>query len=402
MIHSAADILQILAADPVIASSLQLSTVDKGMPPLKGEGAWLYVSSYPEVADDFATWNIWLIDFDGDLMTSLVARRIKKLLPTVEKLKKEAGFLRYKTSWVVSDSTVIKPAKAPSEAVSEALPSAFTAQLEQALEKLQDQVLVKPKAGRSGKQGPPGPVGSRGPAGPAGKDAKGGDIEIEDLSDVKVDGALKKGNVLMWDGTRWINRFVPQAGSSVGGGGGGKGLEHWTETEDGHLLPNGPDQNLGSLGQPVSELYITGQTVYLDGMPLSLNASNRLSFDGNQLGYGDDITDAPSDGRMYGRLNGEWHQTAIGTDGGAACTAERHYTEDGGAACTVEWNISNPGFPQAPDDGQIYGRQNGEWVVVTAGSAGSALFFSADGGDIIEGQPVPATLCGTDGGEITV
>ena len=322
MIHSAADILQILTADPVIASSLQLSTVDKGMPPLKGEGAWLYINSYPEVADDFATWDIWLIDFDGDLMTGLVAKRLKKLLPTVEKLKKEAGFLRYKTSWVVSDSTVIKPAKAPSEAVSEALPSAFTAQLEQALEQLQDQVLVKPKAGRSGKQGPPGPAGSRGPAGPAGKDAKGGDIEIEDLSDVKIDGTLKKGNVLMWDGTRWINRFVPQAGSSVGGGGGSGssggtsgGLQYWSETIEGHLIPTKPGggQHIGSLNDPIQDFYVSSNSLFIDDKPFALSLNSKLTFGGEEVSFQDGILDCPSDGNLYGRMNGSWVVMAAGT-----------------------------------------------------------------------------------------
>jgi len=374
VIHSAADILQILAADPVVASSVQLSTVDKEPPPLKGEGAWLYVTSYPKVVDDFAEWNLWLIDFEGDMMTDMVVKGIKKLLPSVEGPEKEAGFLKFKTSYLVSKQTVVRQAPKPVEAVPGALPSAFKSQLEEALEKLQDQTLIKPKEGKAGKQGKQGPAGPTGLQGPAGRDAQAQNIDLDDLKDVDIDGTLKKGQVLMWDGTKWLNRFAPQGGASMGGGGGGgvtdapadgkpyarednswveitggggTGLAHWTETVDGHLLPNGPDQNLGSLGQPVRELYITGQTVYLDGMPLSLNASNRLSFDGNQLGYGDDITDAPSDGRMYGRLNGEW-------------------------------------------------------VVVTAGSAGGALFFSADGGDIIEGQPVPATLCGTDGGEITV
>ncbi len=430
MIHSAADILQILAADPVVASSVQLSTVDKEPPPLKGEGAWLYVTSYPKVVDDFAEWNLWLIDFEGDMMTDMVVKGIKKLLPSVEGPEKEAGFLKFKTSYLVSKQTVVRQAPKPVEAVPGALPSAFKSQLEEALEKLQDQTLIKPKEGKAGKQGKQGPAGPTGLQGPAGRDAQAQNIDLDDLKDVDIDGTLKKGQVLMWDGTKWLNRFAPQGGASMGGGGGGgvtdapadgkpyarednswveitggggTGLAHWTETVDGHLVPNaGSAQSIGSLTNPILELFATGSTIFLDAKPLHLDGSAKLMFDGQLVSFEDGIDEAPLDGKDYVRRNGTWHQWAIGTDGGAACTAERHYTEDGGAACTVEWNISNPGFPQAPDDGQIYGRQNGEWVVVTAGSAGSALFFSADGGDIIEGQPVPATLCGTDGGEITV
>ena len=405
MIHSAADILQILAADPVVASSVQLSTVDKEPPPLKGEGAWLYVTSYPKVVDDFAEWNLWLIDFEGDMMTDMVVKGIKKLLPSVEGPEKEAGFLKFKTSYLVSKQTVVRQAPKPVEAVSGALPSAFKSQLEEALEKLQDQTLVKPKAGKAGKQGKQGPAGPTGPQGPAGRDAQAQDIDLDDLKDVDIDGTLKKGQVLMWDGTKWLNRFAPQGGASMGGGGGGggTGLAHWTETVDGHLVPNaGSAQSIGSLTNPILELFATGSTIFLDAKPLHLDGSAKLMFDGQLVSFEDGIDEAPLDGKDYVRRDGTWHQWAIGTDGGAACTAERRYTEDGGAACTAEWNTSSSGFAQAPDDGQIYGRQNGEWVVVTAGSAGGALFFSADGGDIIEGQPVPATLCGTDGGDITV
>ena len=57
----------------------------------------------------------------------------------------------------------------------------------------------------------------------------------------------------------------------------------------------------------MKELYISGQTVYVDGFPLSLNGNNRLAFDGNQLGYGDgDVLEAPENSTAYVRKDGAW------------------------------------------------------------------------------------------------
>ena len=409
MIHSAADILQILAADPVVASSVQLSTVDKEPPPLKGEGAWLYVTSYPKVVDDFAEWNLWLIDFEGDMMTDMVVKGIKKLLPSVEGPEKEAGFLKFKTSYLVSKQTVVRQAPKPVEAVSGALPSAFKSQLEEALEKLQDQTLVKPKAGKAGKQGKQGPAGPTGPQGPAGRDAQAQDIDLDDLKDVDIDGTLKKGQVLMWDGTKWLNRFAPQGGASMGGGGGGggTGLAHWTETVDGHLVPNaGSAQSIGSLANPILELFATGSTIFLDAKPLHLDGSAKLMFDGQLVSFEDGIDEAPLDGNDYVRRDGTWHPASA--NGGCGTT-------DGGVACTTEWDVCGDAFPEAPMDGQIYGRQNGAWVVMSAGTGASVnwsdmpdggwIMFT-DGGDIDEAAPIGdqtgcvGTCTSGDGGDI--
>ena len=72
-----------------------------------------------------------------------------------------------------------------------------------------------------------------------------------------------------------------------GGGGGGEamapGLTHWSETAEGHLIPNGSDQTIGSLDNPVKEVFITGNTLYVDGKPLALNEGGKLTFDGKVL-----------------------------------------------------------------------------------------------------------------------
>ena len=97
-----------------------------------------------------------------------------------------------------------------------------------------------------------------------------------------------------------------------GGTGGGGGLENWTETETGDLLPNGAGQNIGSLDQPVKELFVSGNTVYMDGAPLS-TSGGRIQFDGNTLGYGDgEVEEAPLDGRSFVRSLGQWVEAPQG------------------------------------------------------------------------------------------
>ena len=99
-----------------------------------------------------------------------------------------------------------------------------------------------------------------------------------------------------------------------GGTGGGGGLENWTETETGDLLPNGAGQNIGSLDQPVKELFVSGNTVYMDGAPLS-TSGGRIQFDGNTLGYGDgEVEEAPLDGRSFVRSMGQWVDAPQGFD----------------------------------------------------------------------------------------
>ena len=152
--------------------------------------------------------------------------------------------------------------------------------------------------------------------------------------------------------------------------GSGNGLVHWYETSDGHFLPvQGGLQNIGSLTQPVQELYITGNTVFMDGVPLSINStSGRLEFDGNQLGYGDgDVTEAPQDGQEYVRKDGAWVVGGGGTGDveEAPSDGTAYIRKDG------QWLPQQDEFlGEAPQDGNEYTRQNGQWVVSTTASGG--------------------------------
>ena len=183
-------------------------------------------------------------------------------------------------------------------------------QLEAMRQQLEDLTLLPQP------RGPAGPAGEPGPAGRDGVDLVATEAELNDLQDVQLGGdiPLEAGQVLTWDGSSWANLYVPQlsgpispGGGGGSGGGGGAGLSFWIENENGTLLPSGEGQDIGSPTQPIGSLYATGQTIYLDEKPLSLDVTGRLSFDGQLLATAAEaFEEAPGDGNFYIRRLGQW------------------------------------------------------------------------------------------------
>jgi len=77
--------------------------------------------------------------------------------------------------------------------------------------------------GDRGEQGIQGLQGERGPRGVPGRDGKdlvATEATLNDLKDVFVPDPVQ-GHVLMWDGSSWVSRYLPQVYKYAGGGGGG-------------------------------------------------------------------------------------------------------------------------------------------------------------------------------------
>ena len=108
------------------------------------------------------------------------------------------------------------------------------------------------KDGLDGQEGPPGPPGGIGPIGPqgppgaAGRDGRDGidvlatDAELNDLKDVFAPDP-NVGHVLMWDGSTWVSRYLPQVYKYAGGGG---GLSDAPEDGNFYVRQNGEWVNL--------------------------------------------------------------------------------------------------------------------------------------------------------------
>ncbi len=218
MLKSSADILRLLSSDPVISSQATVRVCEPP-PPLKGEGSWIWVSQYPTTSDGMATWKIWIADYEGDLIEDVVVSRIRGLLPDVQELS-TSGILELSTSYVLSASTLVRPEASAPASNAQAISSALELRLEEALERLEDQSLLKPARGKPGKPGEPGLPGKPGKPGDPGRDLIATDADLEDLKNVEVSDP-QEGQVLMFREGRWQNLFVPKNVALTGGGGGG-------------------------------------------------------------------------------------------------------------------------------------------------------------------------------------
>lgn len=81
----------------------------------------------------------------------------------------------------------------------------------------------------------------------------------------------------------------------------------------------------------------------------------------------DYLTDAPEDGKTYGRKDGEWTEVTGGGGSGIVETVVAGSgisIDDTDPANPVVSSTVNP-FVEAPEDGQLYGRKDASWEVVT-------------------------------------
>jgi len=92
-------------------------------------------------------------------------------------------------------------------------------------------------------------------------------------------------------GTIWVdsNAVIYTGGGS---GGGGVGLNNWTENENGDLIPNTTEQNIGSEEYPVNEIYVSGSTIYIGNTTLSVE-DGELNIGGSKV-----ITESNADDNL--------------------------------------------------------------------------------------------------------
>ena len=226
MILSSADILRKLGSDAIVRQCALLSIVD-GKPGFgTDEYVYIYVDRYPEVLEFEATWKIWILDGGSDL-SELVLNTIVALLPG---FRKEGSY--YTTTDFATSRTVVKSEAAIQieqlEADRKAIKKGFkglSESVEGRLKGVRDGI-----DGVDGKDGPTGATGARGERGTPGRDGRdlvATEANLDDLQDVEMGLAMKKGQVLTWDGSQWTNLYIPQIIATVGGGnsgGGGGGI----------------------------------------------------------------------------------------------------------------------------------------------------------------------------------
>lgn len=216
MILSASDIYSLLSRDPILGVLTEVRIVEK-RPALEADnGVIIYVSKYPNLDEFEATWNIWIVDYDEEPLDIVIAQ-IKRLLPRFV-IVENGAIIKATTTELRSSETEEEPVIEETvdlAAVAQDLDSKF----EELRESIEDRMLLvgHGRPGKDGKDGKDGANGKDGADGKDGKDSLATDTELGDLKDVFV-GDAKRGQFLMFDGSDWVSREVPQI---LRGGGGG-------------------------------------------------------------------------------------------------------------------------------------------------------------------------------------
>jgi hypothetical protein len=369
MILSSADILRILGGSEIIRLSARIKVADQ-KPTLSGDDQlFIYISRFPSVAEFEATWTIWL---EGDGETALVAAEIKRLLPKVEL---QSGLI---TTLTTTDFRSEHTQTAPEVAKSQKAQidtSAFEERFQSLREDIEDRMLLV-GSGRNGKDGRDGVAGRDGRDG---KDIDATQTELFDLKDVEQSQiALKPGQVLTWDGSRWTNLHVRQSTTYVGGGGSGSGggggngqINSDTITSD--TPPTERENGKGALRD--GDTWWKSDTGaffvwYADG-----DSGQWVEVESGEGGGG--IPEAPIDGQQYARQDATW--TVVQAVGGKG------------------------GIEEAPMDGNFYVRQNGSWIDLkeALSSLGVPVDEPIDGGNFTTGFSAAATSTPADGGNFT-
>lgn len=215
MILSASDIKAVLTGDPVIRLVAKALIVD-GKPKLgNGSGVVIYIDRYPIVDEFQARWKIWIIDYDNEPI-DLILQQMRALLPGFAVIS-DGVITEAETVEIRSEDTQRKPEQQTQSIVNF---SAFEKRFQDLVESIQDRMLLV-GPGRAGKDGRDGVDGRDGRDG---RDLVATDTKLGDLLDVDDEGA-KEGQFLMFDGIRWVARFIPQVYKYAGGGGGTGGGE---------------------------------------------------------------------------------------------------------------------------------------------------------------------------------
>ena len=215
-IASAESIRRAILADVFLSSIIDRVEINSTALPPISLGASAAILELPEIDEFEAIWFLRIIGLTFEEITQ-VSDALHSLFPSLEVSPGISG-LEAKLYSLVTDQ--VKSAVADAEAARQE--KARIQSLEQAV-----RYASSLKSGRDGLQGlqgeagPTGPQGERGPQGLPGRDGKdlvATEAVLNDLKDVFVPDPVV-GHVLMWDGSTWVSRYLPQVYKYAGGGG---------------------------------------------------------------------------------------------------------------------------------------------------------------------------------------
>jgi hypothetical protein len=430
MILSSADILRVLGGSEIIRLSAKLKIVD-GKPTLSGaEGLFIYIDRFPRTDEFQATWSIY-IESDGSEPDDLVLAEIKKLLPGV---KVRAGLMTTVTTTDFLSENTQRPPEAPKQVQAQVGLTQYEERFQKLVEDVQDQMLLV----TSGRPGRDGRDGASGKDGRDGQDIQATETDLEDLANVEQGIAKEDGQVLTWKDNKWQNLFVPQIVSSISGGNGGGGATINQLNDIGDVDVPAPshgdvlsyDSNSGNwISAAALPADISGNSIDdLSDVDTSTSApslNQALIWDGSNwvpgdvassgLQPGDNVSELVNDvgyltlstlpADRVQSVNGQIGIVVIDADDIPTTGTVNKFTttEEINKLAGIETGAQVNEVEEAPQDGNYYVRQNGQWVNIKIALSflGVDIDEPIDGGNFTTGASATNNNDVLDGGNFT-
>ncbi|MGB0873715.1 MAG: hypothetical protein ACPGSE_00530 [Synechococcus sp.] len=325
---------QLIRSSPVLASAISEGSIQ------------VIYREPPVISGDrlFATWTIDILLLDesiSDLVEKAVRRQGFETVRNGEQLRCKRDWLltdQDRADLAAEDQAAANQQKERQREAASQQQADTIAELQAQINQLREELELLQLM--PAKRGPAGPAGAAGPAGRDGRD--GTDLtatsaKLSDLQDVSEEPG-NQGYVLTWSDVtdQWEPKPPRIGGMAMPGGGGGarlvsdlddvsadlptngqllvynateqrweaqdlpqvNGLQFWTENAQGDLIPSGGNatRSIGSQGKEVKEIWVSGGTIYIDAFPLAVTNQGRITFDGNELAYGNPDVPIDADG----------------------------------------------------------------------------------------------------------
>jgi len=217
-ITSAESIRRAILADALLSAIIDVIEINSNNRPPIALGASGSIKSLPTIDGLEAIWSIKIIGLNLEEI-SQVSDALRFLFPGADISPAESG-LDAKIFSLVTKQIQNEIQQVILKQKEETRIKSINAAVEYATNLKSGENGVRGERGLQGLQGPAGEQGHQGRSGRDGQDLVATDVELNQLKDVFVPDPVV-GHILMWDGSSWVSRYLPQTYKYAGGGGGG-------------------------------------------------------------------------------------------------------------------------------------------------------------------------------------
>lgn len=233
-ITSAESIRRAILADALLSAIIDVVEINSNNRPPIALGASGSIKSLPTIDGLEAVWSVKIIGLNLEEI-SQVSDALQFLFPGASISPVESG-LDAKIFSLVTKQIQNEIEQVVLKQKEETRIKSINAAVQYATNLKSGEDGVRGERGLVGPVGPAGERGAQGQSGRDGQDLVATDVELNQLKDVFVPAPVI-GHVLMWDGSSWVSRYLPQTYKYAGGGGGG--VEEAPEDGNFYVRKNG-------------------------------------------------------------------------------------------------------------------------------------------------------------------